>query len=212
MNRTNSTSATSAEKITLTDYLRVRTRFIIDPIVTLLARYRLPPDALTVIGMLAHFLFAWLIANGQMQLAAVAIAVISPLDALDGALARKLGRKQGGFGAFLDSTLDRLAEIILFGGFIWYYTQQGDTLMLAMSYITVTGSLLVSYTRARAESLGLSAKVGVLSRVERYVVLTAFLVLNRPYIALVIMAVLTYVTVFQRMFHVWQQSAQADHE
>lgn len=194
------------EKITLTDMLRARLRFIIDPIVTFLARYRLSPDVLTVLGMVSHFLFAWLIALGQFQWAAVAIAIISPLDALDGALARKLGRKQDGFGAFLDSTLDRLAEIILFGGFIWYYMGQGDAMMLAMAYVTVTGSLLVSYARARAEALGLSAKVGVLSRVERYVVLTIFLFLNIPHVALIIMAVLTYVTVGQRMFHVWRQS------
>lgn len=196
----------SMEKITLTDMLRARLRFIIDPIVTFLARYRLSPDVLTVLGMVSHFLFAWLIALGQFQWAAVAIAIISPLDALDGALARKLGRKQDGFGAFLDSTLDRLAEIILFGGFIWYYMGQGDAMMLAMAYVTVTGSLLVSYARARAEALGLSAKVGVLSRVERYVVLTIFLFLNIPHVALIIMAVLTYVTVGQRMFHVWRQS------
>ncbi|MEZ4645155.1 MAG: CDP-alcohol phosphatidyltransferase family protein [Chloroflexota bacterium] len=202
----------SMEKMTLTDMLRVRTRFIIDPIVTFLARYRLSPDVLTVVGMLSHFLFAWLIALGQFQWAAVAITIISPLDALDGALARKLGRKQGGFGAFLDSTLDRLAEIILFAGFIWYYMQHGDTFMLALSYLTVTGSLMVSYTRARAEALGLSAKVGILSRVERYVVLTTFLVLNIPHVALIIMAVLTYVTVCQRMFFVWQQSMQVDDE
>ncbi|MBE2200192.1 MAG: CDP-alcohol phosphatidyltransferase family protein [Anaerolinea sp.] len=200
----------SMEKITLTDMLRARLRFIIDPIVTFLARYRLSPDVLTVLGMVSHFLFAWLIALGQFQWAAVAIAIISPLDALDGALARKLGRKQGGFGAFLDSTLDRLAEIILFGGFIWYYMGEGDAMMLAMAYVTVTGSLMISYARARAEALGLSAKVGLLSRVERYVVLTIFLFLNIPHVALIIMAVLTYVTVGQRMFHVWRQSVQVD--
>lgn len=202
----NSTQATPVEKKTLTDFLRVRTRFIIDPIVTFLARFSLSPDALTVLGMLSHFLFAWLIAQGYFQWAAVAIFVIAPLDALDGALARKLGRKQGGFGAFLDSTLDRLAEIVLFGGFIWYYMEQNNPAMLALAYITITGSLMVSYSRARAESLGLSAKVGLLSRVERYGVLTFFLFIKMPEIALILMSVLTYITVFQRMFHVWRQS------
>ncbi len=212
MNHMNSTQATPVEKKTLTDILRVRTRFIIDPIVTFLARYSLSPDALTILGMLSHFLFAWLIAQGRFQLAAVAIFMIAPLDALDGALARKLGRKQGGFGAFLDSTLDRLAEIVLFGGFIWYYTQDGDVLMLTLAYITITGSLMVSYARARAEALGLSAKVGLLSRVERYVQLTFFLFIKMPHIALILMSALTYVTVFQRMFHVWRQSVQGHHE
>lgn len=206
MNQPKLRPVASDQKMTLTDFLRARTQFIIDPIVTFLARFRLSPDALTVVGMLSHFLFAWLIAIGEMRWAGVAICFISPLDALDGALARKLGRKQGGFGAFLDSTLDRLAEIILFGGFIWYYMTQGDVRMLATAYIAVTGSLLVSYARARAESLGMSAKVGVLSRVERYVVLTFFLFVEWPQVALIIMAVMTYITVAQRMIHVWRQA------
>lgn len=194
------------EKATLTDFLRARAAFVIDPIVSFLACYRLGPDALTVTGMLTHVLFAWLIAIGQMQLAGVAIMVIAPLDALDGALARKLGRKQGGFGAFLDSTLDRLAEILLFGGFIFYYLQQENALMLGMAYAAVTGSLMVSYSRARAEALGFSCKVGLLSRVERYLVIIALLILNLPSYALAILALFSYITVGQRMHHVWRQT------
>ena len=194
------------ERITLTDLLRAHTTFIVDPIVAFLARYRFSPDALTVAGMAAHFFFAWLIAVGQMRWAAVAMFFLAPLDAFDGALARKLGRKQGGFGAFLDSTLDRLAEIILFGGFIFYFVEQENTLMLAIAYIAITGSIMVSYTRARAEALGLSCKVGILSRVERYAVMMIFLVLNLPQIALVILAVFAYITMFQRMYHVWRQT------
>jgi len=197
------------EKMTLTDFLRANTKFIIDPIVTFMARFRFSPDALTVIGMLSHFFFAWLIGAGYLRVAAIAILVIGPLDALDGALARKLGRKQGGFGAFLDSTLDRLAEIILFGGFIYYYVQQDNPLILAIAYLAITGSLMVSYTRARAESLGYSAKIGLLSRVERYGVLTFFLFIKLPEIALIILAVFTYITTFQRMYHVWKQTRES---
>ncbi|HMT21409.1 MAG TPA: CDP-alcohol phosphatidyltransferase family protein, partial [Promineifilum sp.] len=163
------------QRVTLTDRLRLRTKFIIDPVVDLLARFRLGPDFLTVLGFLTHILFAWLIAMGEFRWAGVAIAVLSPLDALDGALARKLGRKQGGFGAFLDSSLDRLAEIVLFGGFIYYYYVQVDPAMLAVAYLAVSGSLMVSYARSRAEALGFQAKMGILSRVERYVVLVVFL-------------------------------------
>lgn len=212
MTQPNSPQAAASERITLTDFLRVRTRFIVDPVVTFLARFQLSPDFLTVLGMASHFLFAWLIANGRFQIAAITIFFIAPLDALDGALARKLGRQQNGFGAFLDSTLDRVAEIILFSGFLWYYGAQGDTLMTALAYLAITGSLMVSYTRARAESLGLSAKVGILSRVERYAVLTTFMVLNLPQVALVILALFTYVTMGQRMFHVWRQSFHATNE
>ncbi len=206
MNQLNPQKPESVEKVTLTDFLRAKLAFIIEPVVTVLARHRFSPDLLTIIGMASHFLFAWLIAIGEMRWAAFAMLFIAPLDAFDGALARKLGRKQKGFGAFLDSTLDRLAEIVLFGGFIFYFMQREDTWMLVMSYAAITGSLMVSYARARAEALGLTAKVGFLSRVERYVVMIVSLALNWPHVALVILAVLTYYTTAQRMYHVWQQT------
>ncbi len=200
------------ERKTLTDFMRANTRFIIDPVVGYLARYRFSPDALTVIGMLAHFLFAWLIAAGSMTWAAVAMFFIAPLDAFDGALARALGRKQGGFGAFLDSTLDRLAEIILFGGFILFYMRSEDAIMLAIAYLAITGSIMVSYARARAEALGYSCKVGIASRVERYFVMIGLLFFNLPDLALIILAVATYVTLGQRMYHVWAQAYLAQEE
>jgi CDP-diacylglycerol--glycerol-3-phosphate 3-phosphatidyltransferase len=196
------------QRATLTDQLRVRAKVIIDPIVDVLARYRLGPDFLTVLGFLTHVLFAYLIAIGEFRWAGAAIALLSPLDALDGALARKLGRKQGGFGAFLDSSLDRLAEIVLFGGFIYFYYTRVDPLMLAVAYLAVTGSLMVSYARSRAEALGYQAKMGVLSRVERYAVLVVFLILQLPQIALGILAAFTYFTFFQRMWAVWNQSRE----
>lgn len=202
------TIPTVEERKTFTDFMRANTKFMIDPVVTYLARYRFSPDGLTVIGMLSHFLFAWLIAGGYMTWAAVAMFFIAPLDAFDGALARKLGRKQGGFGAFLDSTLDRLAEIILFGGFILFYMNQEDALMLGVAYLAITGSIMVSYARARAEALGYSCKVGIASRVERYFVLISLLFLNLPQVALIILAIATYITLGQRMYHVWQQAYQ----
>ena len=192
--------------VTLTDQLRVRTKFIIDPVVDLLARSRLGPDFFTVLGFLTHILFAYLIALGEFRWAALAIALLSPLDALDGALARKLGRQQGGFGAFLDSSLDRLAEIVLYAGFMVYYYVNGNPLMVALAYLAATGSLMVSYARSRAEALGFQAKAGLLSRVERYVALVVFLALGLPHIALPLLAALTYVTFFQRMWAVWSQS------
>ena len=155
--------------------------------------------------MLSHFLFAWLIANGELLWAGVAIFFIAPLDALDGALARKLGRKQGGFGAFLDSTLDRLAEVILFAGFLLFFARQQNELMVLVTYVALTGSLLVSYIRSRAESLGLSCKVGLFSRVERYGVIVLALVFNLPAYGIWLLAAGTYLTTAQRVLHVWRQ-------
>jgi CDP-diacylglycerol--glycerol-3-phosphate 3-phosphatidyltransferase len=156
--------------------------------------------------MLAHIAFAWLLAIGEFRWAGLAIFIVAPLDALDGALARKIGRTNGGFGAFLDSTLDRLAEAILFAGFIYYFTAQEEPWLVLASYAAVTGSLLVSYTRARAESLGLSAKIGILSRVERYGVIVLALLLNVPAYGIILLAVGTYLTAAQRMVHVWRQT------
>lgn len=190
---------------TLTDIARARTTFVLDPVVTALARAGVSPNFLTITGMVAHLVPSWLISEGRMGLAAVALFFIAPLDAFDGALSRKIGLTQGGFGAFLDSTFDRLAEIILFTGFIFYFGRQGDTFMLFVSYLAISGSLMVSYARARAEALNRSCKVGILSRVERYVVLIFFLFINRLHIGLFILAVFAYVTVAQRIFHVWQQ-------
>jgi CDP-diacylglycerol--glycerol-3-phosphate 3-phosphatidyltransferase len=162
--------------------------------------------------MLAHFFLAYLVAIGEMRWAGVAMIALAPLDALDGSLARKMGRKQGGFGAYLDSTLDRLAEVILFGGFIYYYLQLGDSEMLGLSYLAITGSLMVSYSRGKAESLGMAAKVGIGSRVERYVLMIVFLIIDKPSVGVVILAIITYVTVGQRMFHVWKQYGRLDQQ
>jgi CDP-diacylglycerol--glycerol-3-phosphate 3-phosphatidyltransferase len=205
MEQHNSTEPAVAQKPTLTDRLRVIVAPVIDPIVTFLARYQTSPDFLTVIGTLAHFIVAWLLATGQFRWAGVALIILAPLDALDGALSRKLGRKPNGYGAYLDSTLDRLAEIIMFGGFLYYYLMQDNPQMVFVTYLAVTGSVMVSYARARAESLDYNSKVGLGSRVERYVLLIVLLLLNMPNIALIVLAVLSYVTLAQRMYHVWHQ-------
>ena len=200
-----STPPTPAEPTTVTDRLRARAAGILDPIVSFLARIGVSPDMLTLLGMLLHFLFAWLIATGEFLWAGIAILIFVPMDALDGALARKIGRK-GSFGAFLDSNSDRVAEIILYSGYISWFTQQEEFLVVTAAYAAATGSLMVSYSRARAESLGYHCKIGLLSRVERYVIIVISLVLGFPDIGLYILAIGTWFTVGQRVFHVWKQS------
>lgn len=198
------------KKPTLTDRLRVWTKGIIDPVVGLLARFHVSPDMLTILGMLLHILYAWLITQGQMRIAGILIFIFIPLDALDGALARKLGKTAGNFGAFLDSTSDRIAEIILFAGFIYFYGADEDLWMVGASYAALTGSLMVSYTRSRAEALGFDCKVGLFTRVERYVVIVASLILNLPQWGLIILAFGTYFTLGQRIYHVWKQAKHLD--
>lgn len=197
---------TTPRPTTLTDFLRVNTRFIIDPIVTVMDRLGFTPNALTVLGLLAHFFFAYLIITGTLRWAAVAIFFLGPLDAFDGALSRRQGRVQGGFGAFLDSTLDRIAEVVLFGALIAYFGALGDQTSLILAYVAISGSLMVSYTRGRAEALGYDCKVGLFSRVERYGVICLGLVFNVPHVLVIVLAVGTWFTVGQRVYHVWKQA------
>ena len=209
-----STSPQPNEPTTLTDRLRSVAAGVLDPIVSLLARIGVSPDMLTIVGMLLHFLFAWLIATGEFLWAGILILIFVPMDALDGALARKIGR-QGNFGAFLDSNSDRIAEIILYSGYISWFTQQEDFLVVTAAYAAATGSLMVSYSRARAEALGYNCKIGIFSRVERYVVIVTSLVLSAfvPVLAAVglyILAVGTWFTVAQRVYHVWKQAKAKD--
>jgi len=194
---------------TFTDYLRAWGAPILDPIVTVLARLGFSPNLLTVLGMLGHFISAGLLAFGYVSYAGLSLMIIAPLDAFDGALARKLNMTQGGFGAFLDSTFDRLAEIVLFAGFIYYYDQLGNTPFVLVSYAALTGSLMVSYARGRAEALGFECKVGLFGRVERYLVLMPLLALGWADLCIIILAIGTYMTLGQRIYHVWRQAQTA---
>jgi CDP-diacylglycerol--glycerol-3-phosphate 3-phosphatidyltransferase len=212
-----SSPSPAPDKVTITDKLRVKTVGIIDPVVTFLARLGVSPNLLTVLGMLLHFLFAWLIISGEFLWAGLAVFVFVPLDALDGSLARKLDRTpgQGKFGAFLDSTSDRTAEVILFSGYLIYFSLEDNLGMMIAAYIAVTGSIMVSYTRSRAEAVGLSCKVGLLTRVERYVVIVTSLIFSAIWpvlleVGILILAVGTWFTVLQRVHHVWKQTNSTD--
>jgi CDP-diacylglycerol--glycerol-3-phosphate 3-phosphatidyltransferase len=209
-----STPTTTDGPTTLTDRLRRTSAGLLEPVVSVMARLGVNPNALTVGGMLLHFLFAWLIATGEFLWAGIAILVFVPLDALDGSLARKIGRR-GTFGAFLDSTSDRIAEIVLYSGYISWFTQQADFLVVTAAYAAVTGSLMVSYTRARAEGLDYHCRIGIFSRVERYVVIVTSLVLSVFWpplaaVGLYVLAIGTWLTVAQRIYHIWKQARARD--
>jgi CDP-diacylglycerol--glycerol-3-phosphate 3-phosphatidyltransferase len=178
-----------------------------------LARTRVTPDALTASGLLlcaaasvlvffeyrAELLFFWL--------GAATFVTGSILDILDGALARTSG-KGTQFGAFLDSTTDRVSEALVLGAIALVFARQGNTVALAVTIAAVVGSFLVSYTRARAEALGLRGDVGIGSRAERVVVITAGLVLAPWGLlqwAIYLLAATAWLTVGQRILHVRTQ-------
>ncbi|MGH2537246.1 MAG: CDP-alcohol phosphatidyltransferase family protein [Candidatus Promineifilaceae bacterium] len=199
-------SQSGQQPATLTDRLRLCSRSLLDPLAGALARAGVSPDALSVLGMLLHALYAWLIASGFWLAAGLLMILFVPLDSLDGAVARHIGRRPGGFGAFLDSTADRVAEILLFAGFIVYFQGQADVGLTLLAYLALAGSLAVSYVRARAEAVGADCRVGLLTRVERYVLIVLTLLLRLPQVGLPLLALGVWITVAQRVRHVWQQT------
>ena len=178
-----------------------------------LARMRVSPNALTAAGVTLAALAAVLVLFEDRNeilffwLAAAVFVTGSVLDILDGALARQSG-KQSPFGAFLDSTTDRVSEGLVLGAIALVFARHGDTVALAFAIAGIAGSFLVSYTRARAEALGLRGDVGLGSRAERVVVITAGLVLAPWGLlewAIYFLAATAWLTVVQRILHVRRQ-------
>lgn len=194
-------SSSSNPPVTLTDRARRFFARFITPIVDALARLGVTPNEVTVFGFFANAVVGALAAAGYLTVAGIALLVSSALDGLDGALARRMG-KAGKFGAFLDSTLDRYSEVVVLLGLLVYATQLGLRTEQLLVYAAAVGALLVSYTRARAESLGVDCKIGLLTRLERVVILSAMLVSQQVAIGLLLLAVLTHVTAIQRMIYV----------
>lgn len=176
-----------------------------------LARTRVTPNALTTAGVLlcaAAAVLTYLEYRNQILffwLAAFVFVVGSVLDILDGALARA-GGKQSPFGAFLDSTTDRVSEAFVLGAIALVFHRRGNEVALAFTFAAVIGSFLVSYTRARAEALGLKGDVGIGSRAERVVVITAGLALAPWWhcldAAIYLLTVTAWFTVAQRVLSV----------
>jgi len=169
-----------------------------------IARTGLTPDMASLLGLLVNGAVAVVLATGRFGLGGLLLLIAAPFDLLDGALARATG-KGSAFGAFLDSNLDRYSEVILFFGILWHVQHDPThaTLRALLIYGCATGSLLVSYARARAEALGFDNEVGILARPERVVGLGAFLLFGWTDAILWALAILTYVTAVQRLVHVW---------
>jgi CDP-diacylglycerol--glycerol-3-phosphate 3-phosphatidyltransferase len=182
-----------------------------------LARTRVTPNALTTSGVLLCALASILVCFESRNellfywVGATVFVAGSVLDILDGALARA-GGKTTPFGAFLDSTTDRVSEGFMLTAIAWILARHHHPAFVAVAMAAMAGSFLVSYTRAKAETLGLRGDVGIGSRAERVVVITAGLVLAPwgvlPW-ALVLLACTAWITVVQRVLHVRKQLLEA---
>ena len=191
----------NTDPVTLTDQLRKRFKHILDPIGAFLNRLGLMPNTMTIIGLVGNTIGAYFLWQGQMLVGGLIILAMGPVDALDGTMARLRGEPSD-FGAFVDSVTDRYSELVIFLGLLLYYNQQGDWVNTLGVYLAAAGSVLVSYIRARAQSLGYEAKVGILTRAERYAVLAPTLIFNIPWVGVWIIAVLANITAMQRIIHV----------
>src|SRR5512135_756477 len=166
-------------KKTLTDYLRLWFKWFLDPLGGFFNRLGITPNAMTMLGLLGNTVGAYFLARGQMLTGGLFVLLMTPVDALDGTMARLRGESSN-FGAFVDSVTDRYSELIIYAGLLYHFLSVSDPLGRLLVFGAAAGSVLVSYVKARAESLGYEAKIGLLTRVERYLVLGPALVFREP--------------------------------
>jgi len=191
----------------LETFLRRTFQPILNKIADFCIAHAITANMVTLAGLAGNVVAAVLIGAGHLTWGGVVAMLMGPLDAVDGALARRQSR-QTPFGAFLDSVTDRYDELFLLGGLLYYFSTVGNRTGIMLTYLAAAGAVLVSYTRARAEALGFEAKVGILSRVERYLILIPGLLFHIPFVSVSIIAVLGNLTAIQRLFHVRKQAEQ----
>jgi CDP-diacylglycerol--glycerol-3-phosphate 3-phosphatidyltransferase len=212
-----SADPTPRSDVILSERLKAAGRAALAPLVNVLAAAGVTPNTVTWTGLILVAAASYLIWQRSLLLGAIVLAVGAILDGLDGGLARAQGGETP-FGAFLDSTLDRVGEGLVYIAIVGYWlgatAQPFAPVMLAA--LALSGSFLVSYSRARAEALGFTASTGLAQRPERLIILTAGLALaglGHPvflHVAVTAIAILAWVTVAQRIWNVRAQSASAD--
>ncbi len=190
----------------LTDWVRARTGAVLNPAADFLAGLGVRPNAITLVGFLLQVGVATLFALDQVRWGGGVLFIVAPMDALDGAVARASGT-DGPFGAFLDSTLDRLSDAALILGLTAHSLQRGALLEVGLFLSALVAALMVSYTRARAEALNFSCRVGLLTRLERILLVAALSALGLVTPLAWALSILSIVTVVQRVVHVYRASS-----
>ena len=196
--------------INLAEFRKIAARRITEPLKTTLIKSRLKPNTLTWLALAISIIAAGTIATNHLLIGGFLVLLSGLFDILDGALAR-LTNQVTRFGALLDSTFDRISDAVLLLGLLLLYLMSGGTTEMVLIFLALISSFLTSYVRARAEGLGINCPVGLFTRAERVIILALGLLLNQLYkfsifIALLIVVVLGFVTVGQRLIYVWQQT------
>ncbi len=196
-------------------HIQQRVRQLVTSIMRPLAGLGITPNTLTVLGLLLSILTAFIIAQGWLLAGGLLVLFAGIFDMFDGAMARARNAATT-FGAFFDSTLDRYSESIILFGLLFYALREPglqdrfwpfgneQPWLIALIYIAVVGSLMVSYAKARAEGLGLECKTGLLARPERVVILAIGLLTGAVIWALVVLAIFSNVTAVERIVHIWR--------
>jgi CDP-diacylglycerol---glycerol-3-phosphate 3-phosphatidyltransferase len=182
---------------------------IVDSLVIWLSKLRIHPNILTLIGLLINVFATVLFAKGLFFWAGLVIIFAGLFDIVDGEVARRTGRVTK-FGAFFDSVIDRYSDMVLLLGLMIWYAKLAQIFYLSLTGLVLMGSVLTSYTRARAESLIPACKVGFLERPERIVLLIIGALTNRMAAVLWVMAILSNWTVFQRIWYTWREASATE--
>jgi CDP-diacylglycerol--glycerol-3-phosphate 3-phosphatidyltransferase len=188
-----------------TRWIGIGSRWLLEKIVAAITATGISPNVLTLFGLIVNFWAAVLFATGMFRSAATVIFFAGFLDMLDGQVARRAKRVTA-FGAFFDSTLDRYSDMALYMGLLVYYAVNGRAAYVILAAVATAGSVMVSYSRARAESLIPSCKVGFMERPERVVLLILGGLFDRMAPALWVISVVSTMTVIHRILYTWQET------
>ena len=177
-----------------------------DPVARALLRAHVRPNHLTLVGLGVSILAACAFAQGSLRTGAVLLTLAGLFDFFDGSLAR-LANSVSAFGAFLDSVVDRYSDLVVLLGVVLYYHRGADTTGVFLTIGALVGTIMTSYTKARAQSIGVACEIGLIERPERLIVLIAGAAFNVLTPAMIVLAVLTNLTALQRIFYTRRAAA-----
>src|SRR5438105_1093074 len=195
--------------MTYTRFIGIVCGKIIDVIVRALALSRIHPNVLTFLGLVINTWAAFLFAAGRFSAAGLVVILAGLFDMVDGRVARETNRVTR-FGGFFDSVLDRYSDLALFMGLLVYYASINRFFYIVLTAIVMTGSVMVSYTRARSELSIPKCKVGFLERPERVVLIIIGALFDRMAPVLWVIAIFSNLTVIHRMIYTWQEARRLE--
>ena len=177
--------------------------FLVNPILFLLLKLKLTPNAVTFLGFLICCISAYFISSGSFLVGGLLVLFSGFMDIFDGALARKMEQITDR-GAFLDSTFDRLSEAIVLIGLIYFFSTSNETNLVLLTSLSLVFSILISYLRARIEGLGYNSKGGFFTRPERVLVVSLGLIFFSPELTVTLLAIATTAGLFHRFLIFWR--------